>query len=53
LLTGVHGFDVDALAGVVRAGFASIAPESMRAGGRKRTLVRMRITDAERQALAA
>jgi hypothetical protein len=46
-------FAVDLLAGLVRQGLASVAPESMQAGGRAMTVVKMRITDAGQRALAA
>jgi hypothetical protein len=39
-------------AGLVRAGYASVAPETMRAGRRAMIAIKMRITDAERKALA-
>jgi hypothetical protein len=53
LLVDAHGFAVDALAGLLRQGFASVAPETMRPPrGRTITVVRMRITDAGQQALA-
>jgi hypothetical protein len=42
LLVDAHGFALDALAGLIRQGLASVAPETMRAGGRTITVVRMR-----------
>jgi hypothetical protein len=45
-------FTVDLLAGLIRQGLASVAPESMQAGGRAMTVVRMKITTAGRGALA-
>jgi hypothetical protein len=42
MLVDVQGFMVDALAGLVGAGYAPVAPETVRAGGRKIEVVRMR-----------
>jgi hypothetical protein len=39
-----HGFKIELLAGLVREGLASAAPETVRAGGRSIEVVRMRIT---------
>jgi hypothetical protein len=51
LLVDVHTFDIEALAGLVRPGFASVVPVSTGAGSKAVTVVRMRIMDAGRQAL--
>jgi hypothetical protein len=51
LMEMAHGFKSEVLAGLVRDGLASVAPESMRAGGRAITVARLRITDAGRRAL--
>jgi hypothetical protein len=47
-----HGFTVDMLAGLVRAGLATATPQRMRAGGRMIEVARVRITDAGRRAVA-
>jgi hypothetical protein len=52
LLVDVHGFAVELLVGLVRATLASVAPETMRSGGRVVEVTRLRITDAGRRALA-
>jgi hypothetical protein len=44
-LVNAHGFTVDTLAGLVRAGYASVAPDTIRAGPRTMTVVKKRITD--------
>jgi hypothetical protein len=49
LLVEIHGFTVHTLAGLVRAGYASVAPEST--GGRPMAVVKMKITDAGRKVL--
>lgn len=51
-LVRVHGFTVVALTGLVRGGYASVAPEKMRIDGRPVDVVRVVITDAGRQAIA-
>ena len=51
-LIDVEGFTVDALAELVRVGYVSLAPETVRAGGRKIEVARVRITDAGRRAIA-
>ena len=48
-----HGFSCDMLAGLVLAGLAAVVAEKMRAGGRTIRVVRMRITAAGREFLAA
>lgn len=53
LLVLAHGFDSDMIAGLVRAGLATARRETMRAGGKTTEVVRIRITDAGRQALFA
>jgi hypothetical protein len=52
VLIDVEGFTVDALAELVRVGYVSLAPETVRAGGRKIEVARVRITDAGRRAIA-
>jgi acyl-coenzyme A thioesterase PaaI-like protein len=52
VLVDVEGFTVDALAELLRAGYASVAPETVRAGGRKIEVARVKITDAGRRAIA-
>ena len=52
VLIDVEGFTVDALAELARAGYVSLAPETVRAGGRKIEVARVRITDAGRRAIA-
>jgi hypothetical protein len=45
-------FDVELLAGLVRTGLVQVEVADVRAGGRAIEVVRMRITDAGRRALA-
>jgi hypothetical protein len=52
VLVDVEGFTIDALGELLRAGYASVAPETVRAGGRKIELARVKITDAGRRAIA-
>ena len=52
VLIDVEGFTVDALAELVRVGYVSLAPETVRAAGRKIEVARVRITDAGRRAIA-
>jgi hypothetical protein len=52
VLIDVEGFTVDALAELVRVGYVSLAPETVRAGRRKIEVARVRITDAGRRAIA-
>jgi hypothetical protein len=47
-----HGFSVDMLVELVQAGLATTKRERMVAGGRQTDIVRVRITEAGRQALA-
>jgi hypothetical protein len=47
-----HGFTVDFLAEIVRAGLATAKVERVVAGGRTIETVRIRITEAGRRALA-
>jgi hypothetical protein len=47
-----HGFSIDTLVELVRAGFATTKRERMVAGGRQTDVARVRITEAGRQALA-
>jgi hypothetical protein len=47
-----HGFSVDVLAELVKAGLATTKRERMVADGRQTDVVRVLITDAGRQALA-
>jgi len=46
-----HGFRVDLLVDLCVAGLATTKPEQMRAGRRRMEVVRMKITEAGRQAL--
>jgi hypothetical protein len=46
-----HGFRVELLVDLCFAGLAIAKPEHMRAGGRTMEVVRMKITEAGRQAL--
>ena len=52
LLLLAHGFKIEMLAGLVRAGLATAQPEAVNAGGRLVEVVRLRITDAGRRAIA-
>ena len=52
VLIDVEGFTVDALADLVSVGYVSLVPETVRAGGRKIKVARVRITDAGRRAIA-
>ena len=47
-----HGFKLAMLAELVRNGWVTAAPETVRAGGRSIEVARMRITEAGRRALA-
>jgi hypothetical protein len=47
-----HGFRVEQLVELVRAGFAAATPERVRAGKRTMEVVRARITEKGRSALA-
>ena len=47
----VYGFDTEMLAGLVRAGLATVETETVRARGRLIEVGRFLITDAGRQAL--
>jgi hypothetical protein len=47
-----HGFDVELLVKLVRAGLASATAERVVAGGKTMEIARMRITEAGRRALA-
>jgi hypothetical protein len=47
-----HGFAVDMLADLIRAGLATARIERVVAGGRAIEVVRVRVTDAERRVLA-
>jgi hypothetical protein len=46
-----HGFSMDMMVELVKAGLATTKRERMIAGGRHTDVVRVRITDAGRQAL--
>jgi hypothetical protein len=46
-----HGFPLDLLAGLIRAGLAVAQPEIVKAGGRVIGVVRIAITDVGRAAL--
>jgi hypothetical protein len=47
-----HGFTISVLAELVLDGFATATPEIEQAGGRAIKVVRVRITDAGRRAIA-
>jgi hypothetical protein len=47
-----HGFTMDMLVELVRAGLATATAERVVAGGRKMEVATLRITDAGRKALA-
>jgi hypothetical protein len=47
-----HGFSIDMMAELVKAGLATTKRERLVAGGRETDVVRVRITEAGRQALA-
>ncbi len=47
-----HGFSIDMMVDLVKAGLATTKRERMVAGGRQTDIVRVRITEAGRQALA-
>jgi hypothetical protein len=47
-----HGFSIDMMTELVKAGLATTRRERMLADGRQTGIVRVRITDAGRQALA-
>ena len=51
LLVLAHGFDSDMIADLVRKGLATASHETMRAGGKTTEVVRIRITEAGREAL--
>jgi hypothetical protein len=51
LLVRAHGFSSDMIAGLVRAGLATAQRETMKAGAKPVEVVRVRITDAGREAL--
>jgi hypothetical protein len=51
LLVLAHGFDGDMIAGLVRAKLATTQRETLRAGGESAKVIRIRITEAGRQAL--
>jgi hypothetical protein len=53
LLVLVHGFDNDMIAGLVNSGLAVARRENMKAGDRAIEVVRIRITGAGLNALAA
>ena len=53
LLVLAHGFDGNMIAGLVSSGLAMARRENMKAGGRTIEVVRIRITSAGRDALAA
>ena len=51
LLALAHGFNSDMIAGLVRTGLATAQRETIQAGGTTTEVVRIRITEAGRQAL--
>jgi hypothetical protein len=53
LLVLVHGFERDMIAGLVNSGLAMARRENMKAGDRAIEVIRIRITGAGRNALAA
>ena len=48
-----HGFKTELLAGLVNERLATAAPERVKAGARAVEVIRIKITDAGRRALAA
>jgi hypothetical protein len=52
ILVDEHGFAIDALAELVSAGYASVAPGKMRAGGRMIEVARVIATDVGRRVVA-
>jgi hypothetical protein len=46
-----NGFDIELLTGLVRAGLATVATETVRAGDRTRAVANVKITDAGRRAI--
>jgi len=53
LLVLAHGFDSNMIAGLVCTGLATAKCESMKAGGKRVEVVRVRITAAGRRAIAS
>jgi hypothetical protein len=53
LLIEVNRFTEATLAALVRAGFVSVAPHTVKAGGTRMTVVRLKITDAGRKVMAS
>jgi hypothetical protein len=51
LLVLAHGFNSDMIAGLVHAGLTTAQRETVEAGGKSAEVVRIRITEAGRQAL--
>src|SRR5258708_18564899 len=51
LLVVAHGFEIDMIAGLVRAGLAAGERDVMKAGGKTIQVVRVRITAAARQTI--
>ena len=51
LLVVAHGFEIDMIAGLVRAGLAAEERDVMKAGGKTIEVVRVRITEAGRKAI--
>jgi hypothetical protein len=51
LLVRAHGFDPDIVGRVVRAGFATVERETMKAVGKSVEVVRLQITVAGRKAI--
>ena len=47
-----NGFSMDLLAGLIRAGLATVSPERVQRGGEEIVIARLRITEAGRQALS-
>jgi hypothetical protein len=52
LMVDAHGFTMEALAGLVRGGYARVVPQKVCAGERTIVVVRMHITAAGRRAMA-
>ena len=52
LLVVIHGFDSDMIADLVRTGLAATEREMMETGGKTIEVVRVRITEAGRKAIA-
>jgi hypothetical protein len=50
-LVPANGFNIELLTGLVRAGLATVATETVRTGDRTRAVANVKITDAGRRAI--